>query len=89
MTTLLKPARGRGRRASAQGVLARCLLMLNRLKQGPARKAELIEAVRRDLPGAYPAASSGSRSHTQTVSMRYLSLGRSSACRSRRRRWRG
>jgi predicted DNA-binding transcriptional regulator YafY len=61
MRTLFKPARGRGRRASAQGVLARCLLMLNRLKQGPARKAELIEAVRRDLPGAYPAAPAAQR----------------------------
>jgi len=61
MTTLLKPARGRGKRISERAVLTRCLLLLNRLKQGAADKAALIGAVQRALPEAYPASPAAQR----------------------------
>ena len=61
MTTQLKPARGHGKRASERAVLTRCLLLLNRLKQGAADKAALIDAVQRDLPEAYPASPAAQR----------------------------
>jgi len=61
MTTQLKPARGHGKRISERAVLTRCLLLLNRLKQGAADKAALIDAVQRDLPEAYPASPAAQR----------------------------
>ena len=61
MALLLKSARGRGKRASEQLVLMRCLLLLNRLKQGAASKRELIDAVQHELPEAYPASPAAQR----------------------------
>jgi len=61
MTLTFKLARGRGNRAGHQSVITRCLWLLNRLKQGAASKRELIHAVQRELPGAYPASPAAQR----------------------------